>query len=199
MQPGAYAARVGRTIVALAALAGACGGSQKQGAPPEPAASTRTLLGEAHKAERARRYDRARELYLRAAREAPDRPSQAFAWRELGSALIFWGELDEAARALARVVELAPEQVSAWHDLGIVRARLGDVAGSERALRRAIQLAPEEPRPRVALAALLVRQQRWDDALAEYHALERLDLPERTRRAVGRAIELIEAERRAPR
>jgi len=52
----------------------------------------------------------------------------------------------------------------------------------------------------VALAALLVRQRRWDAALSEYHALERLELPERTRRAVGRAIELIEAERRrAPR
>ena len=181
-------------------MSGACGGTQKQ-TPPEPAASTRTLLGEARKAERARQYDRARELYLRAAREAPDRRSQAIAWRELGSALIFWGELDEAARALGKVVELEPGAVSAWHDLGIVRARVGDAAGGERAFRRAIQLAPEEPRPRVALAALLVRQRRWDAALAEYRALERLDLPERTRSAVGRAIELIEAERRrrAPR
>jgi len=200
MHQGAYAARLGRSIAALALVAGACAGGRAAERRPEPASHTRALLVEARKAEKARRYDRARELYLRAAREAPDRPSQVIAWRELGSALIFWGELDEAAAALAKVVAIDPGQVSAWHDLGIVRARLGDAAGGERAFRRAIQLAPEEPRPRVALAALLVRQRRWDAALSEYHALERLELPERTRRAVGRAIELIEAERRrAPR
>lgn len=199
-EPKAYAARRGGSIalLALALFAGACGGGAAP-ARPRPAPATRARLAEAHAAERARRYDRARELYLRAAREAPDRASRALAWRELGSALIFWGELAEAEGALARVVALAPREVSAWHDLGIVRARLGDAAGGERAFRRAIALAPEEPRPRVALAALLVRQRRWDDALAEYRALERLELPDATRRAVGRAIELLEAERRQPR
>jgi Flp pilus assembly protein TadD len=199
-EPKAYAARRGRSIAALALVlvAGACGGAQAP-ARPEPAPGTRALLAKAHEAERARRYDRARDLYLRAAREAPDRASQAMAWHELGSALIFWGELDEAAGALSRVVALEPGAVSAWHDLGIVRARLGDAAGGERAFRRAIALAPEEPRPRVALAALLVRQRRWDDALAQYRALERLELPGATRRAVARAIELLEAERRQPR
>lgn len=180
-------------------LAGACGGrSGGTGAPErrQPAASTRAILAKAREAERARRYDQARELYLEAAREAPDRASQAVAWRELGSALISWGELDEAARALGRVVALEPGAVSAWHDLGIVRARLGDAAGGERAFRRAIALAPEEPRPRVALAALLVKQRRWDDALDEYRALERLELPGSIRRAVERAIRLLETERR---
>jgi tetratricopeptide (TPR) repeat protein len=201
MQRGAYAAALVRSIALLALLAGACRSGAHPAQSAGPAARTRALLAEARKAERARQYDRARELYLRAAREAPDRRSQAIAWRELGSALIFWGELDEAAKALGKVVELEPGAVSAWHDLGIVRARLGDAAGAEKAFRRAIQLAPEEPRPRVALAALLVRQRRWDAALEEYRALEQLDLPERTRSAVGRAIELIEAERRrrAPR
>lgn len=174
---------------------GACGGSRAE-ERRQPAASTQAILGKAREAERARRWDQARELYLRAAREAPDRRSEAVAWRELGSALIFWGELDEAARALARVVAIDPGAVSAWHDLGIVRARLGDARGAERALRRAIALAPEEPRPRVALAALLVRQRRYGDALGEYRALERLELPDATRRAVGRAIQLLEVERR---
>lgn len=176
-------------------MAGACGGARSE-ERREPAASTRALLARAHEAERARRYDRARELYLEAAREAPDRQSEALAWRELGSALIFWGELDEAARALGRVVAIDPGAVSAFHDLGIVRAKLGDPAGAERAFRRAIALAPEEPRPRVALAALLVGQRRWNDALAQYRALERLELPEAMRRAVGRAVQLIEVERR---
>ena len=192
MQPRAYLAIA---AVALTVLAGACGGARAE-ERQEPAASTRALLTRAREAERARRYDRARELYLRATREAPDRHSQALAWRELGSALIFWGELDEASRALGRVVAIDPGAVSAWHDLGIVRAKLDDPAGAERAFRRAIALAPEEPRPRVALAALLVRQRRWNDALAEYRVLARLELPEAMRKAVARAIQLLEVERR---
>jgi Flp pilus assembly protein TadD len=181
-------------VLAGLLIAGACASRPPRTA--QPASSTRALLAEAHRAERERRYDRARELYLRAAREAPDRASQATAWRELGSALIFWGELAEAQSALERVVAIAPDQVSAWHDLGIVRTRRGDRPGAERAFRRAILLAPEEPRPRIALAALLVVERRWEDALDQYRVLERLDLPERTARAVKRAIELLEAERR---
>jgi tetratricopeptide (TPR) repeat protein len=188
-------------MAALAVVAGACGGGARSAGPREPAVSTREMLDKAHEAERGRRYDQARALYLRAAREAPDRSSQAIAWRELGAALIFWGELAEAADALEKVVALDPDAVAAWHDLGIVRARLSDTAGAERAFRRAIALAPEEPRPRVALAAFFITQRRWDDALRQYRALEKLDLPERTRRAVARAIQLVEAERRrrAPR
>ncbi len=89
--------------------------------------------------------------------------------------------------------------MSAWHDLGVVRARLGDTAGAERALARAISLDPAEPRPRVALAAMMVNQHRWDDALAQYRALEKMALPERMREAVARAIELIEKSRRSGR
>ena len=132
-------------------------------------------------------------------REAPDRTSAAAALRELASALLFWGELAGAGEALERLVALVPDEVSAWHDLGIVRARRGDPAGAERALRRAAGLAPADPRPRIALAALLVAGRRWDEALVEYRALQRLRLPERMRRAVTRAIELVEAERARPR
>ena len=183
----------------LAAVAGACGGGARAAAPapapPTTSAPTQALLDRAHQAERARRYDQARALYQRAVEAAPDRASKVAALGELASALLFWGELDHGAAVLEREVALAPGQVSAWHDLGVVRARLGDVAGAERALDRAIALAPDEPRPRVALAALLVNQHRWDQALVQYRALEHLALPERTRRAVVRAIQLIESAR----
>lgn len=200
----AYAASRPRSIarrlalaLCLAAAAGACRGAGATPAPepPTPSASTRSLIDQAHRAERARRYDRARVFYQRAVDTAPDRASELAALGELASALLFWGELGHGAAVLERVVALAPGQVSAWHDLGVVRARLGDVAGAERALERAIALAPDEPRPRVALAALLVNQHRWDDALAQYHTLEKLPLPARTRRAVARAVQLIEAVR----
>jgi Flp pilus assembly protein TadD len=201
----AYAARLGRSIAACAIAASlsaaACGGGTRAGGEDQAAAlapATARLLARARVEERARRYDRARALYQQAADQAPDRSSAARAWRELGRALAFWGETDAAALALARAVELAPGDVSAWHDLGIVRDRRGDPAGAERALRRAITLAPREPRPRIALGALLVNQHRWHDALAEYRALEELDLPEQTRSAVARAIALIEAEQARP-
>jgi tetratricopeptide (TPR) repeat protein len=174
----------------------ACGGR----APPdeatadEPAPATERLLASARAEERARRYDRARSLYQRAARTAPDPASAARAWRELARALLFWGEIADGEAALVRVVGLAPADASAWHDLGIVRSRRGDAVGAERALRRAVALAPAEPRPRVALGALLVVQRRWPDALAEYRALQRMPLPDRLRDAVARAILLIEAE-----
>jgi len=192
-------------VAALGAalLTGACGRSAPPAAvEPRAGAATERLLAAARAEERARRYDRARALYRQAAREAPDRVSAARAWRELARALLFWGQLTDGEAALRRTVELAPGDVGAWHDLGVVLSQRGDRAGAERALRRAISLAPDEPRPRVALGALLVRERRWRDALVEYRALGRLALPERTRTAVARAIELLEAEaarERAPR
>ncbi|HWM88138.1 MAG TPA: tetratricopeptide repeat protein [Kofleriaceae bacterium] len=185
--------------MALLGAAGACGRTAVD-PPRAPVTATQRLLAQARAEERARRYDSARALYERAAREAPDRASAAPAWRALARALLFWGEIGDAEAALERAVDSAPGEASAWHDLGIVRARRGHPAGAERALRRAIALAPREPRPRVALAALLVNQRRWPDALDQYRALQRLPLPGRTRDAVARAIELIETEsRRRPR
>src|SRR5690606_26255862 len=142
-------------LTAALAIAGACGGAPPA-AEPGPAPATAALLERARAEEGARRYDRARALYEQAAREAPDRASAALAWRELASALLFWGELEDGEQALERVVRLDPREVSAWHDLGVVRERRGDRAGAEHALRRAISLAPGDVRPRVALAALLV-------------------------------------------
>ena len=202
----AYAGRDGGSIAGWAitaalalALAAACGGGQAARTRAQIDPATAALLARARGDERARRYDRARALYERAARDAPDRVSAARAWRELARALLFWREIGDAEGALRRAVEADPSEVSAWHDLGIVRGWRGDAAGAERALRRAIALAPREPRPRVALAALLVNQRRWPDALGEYRALERMELPDKTRRAVERAIALIEVEAgRAP-
>lgn len=179
-------------------LAGACGGGKAAEPRAEAAPPTAGLLARARVEERERHYDRARALYEQAAREAPDWNSAAHAWRELARALLFWGELRDAESALTRAVSAAPGEVSAWHDLGVVRARLGDSRGAERALARAISLDPDEPRPRIALAAMLVNQRRWDDALVQYRALEKMEIPPRIREAVARAIELIEKSRARP-
>ena len=178
-------------LLALSLLA--CAGPTR----PAVAPATRALIEQAEQRERARRYDQARALYREAEASAPDPASRTWAARRFAHALLFWGEEAEAETELAALVARDPTDVASWHDLGIVRHRRGDRAGAERALRRAVALAPREPRPRIALAALLVVDRRWRDALAEYRALLDLDLPERTRRAVGRGIELVEAELRA--
>ncbi len=141
-----------------------------------------------------RKYDEARALYEAAKRDAPDDPSRAYAGRELASALIFWGEYEAAEAELVEVVDLAPGHASAWHDLGVLRARRGDSAGAKNALRRSIETAPRDPRPRIALAALLVNERRFGDALTQYERILELELPERTRSAVQRGMELIRGE-----
>jgi Flp pilus assembly protein TadD len=139
-----------------------------------------------------RDYPAALADHARAVREAPDRPSRIHALREQAGTLIAIGDLAGAARALEAVVRLAPAARD-LNDLGIVRARLGQPAAAEAALRRARDLAPRDPRPRRGLAALLVNQRRFDEALAEYRALKPL-VPRALADKVAIAIELVEAE-----
>jgi Flp pilus assembly protein TadD len=181
--------------VALALALAACGGSAA--APETPSEGTRAAIAKADAAMRRRAYLEARAGYEAAVRDAPDRPSAGLALRELADALLLMGEHAAAAAALEELTRRAPS-AAAWHDLGIVRAHLGDAVAAERALRRAGELAPGDPRPRIAIAALFVRGERWDAALREYRALQGMELPPKTAKAVARAIEMIEAERRRP-
>jgi hypothetical protein len=56
-------------------------------------------------------------------------------------------------------------------------------------------LAAGDPRPRIALAALLVKTRRFRAAEAEYRALLDMDVSPRIRRAIERALELLRGER----
>lgn len=173
-------------------LLGACGG--RAPAPPErPTPATQTLIAQAEAEEKARRYDRADALYTRARAEAPDAPSHATAALAHGRALIFWGEYERAEDALEEATRHAPGDAGAWHDLGMVRHQRGDLAGAEVAFRRSIEASPRDGRPRLALAALLWKQRRHEDALREYEALATLDLPERVH---GRVLWAIDTLRR---
>lgn len=172
-------------------LAG-CGGAR---APAEAPSQTRELLAQAESYERARRYDLAREQYQKAVDTAPTNRSAGFAAHRFASALAFWGELEAARAMLETSVARDPKRTSAWHDLGVIRVQLGDTRGAEVALRRAVDLAGDDPRPRVALAALLVKTRRYREAETVYRQLRDLDLPPRLRAAVDRALELLASER----
>ncbi len=172
-------------LALVVVLLASCGGGPR---PPAVAPATRALVDAAERAERDRLYDRARALYRRAERTAPDPRSAGFAARKLALALLFWGEYRPARQALRRAVDHRPDDVASWHDLGIVDHQLGDLDAAEADFRRAIALAPREPRSRIALAALLWKQGRRAEAAAEYRALLGLDLPERVRAKVKWAI-----------
>ena len=70
-------------------------------------------------------------------------PGNAKAHANLGKALRESGELDPAAAALSRALEIDPGLVEAHDSLGAVRRELGDLEGAIAAARRAIELRPD--------------------------------------------------------
>lgn len=156
--------------------------------PVRPGPDTAALIEQAEVAEKERRYDRARALYLEAKAAAPDDHSRALAARTYGRALIFWGEYQRAGTELDEAVRLEPGDPGAWHDLAMLRHGQGDMPGAEAAFRRSIAAAPDDGRSRIALAALLWEHGRLGEALSEYQALSELDLPPRVRDKVAWAI-----------
>jgi len=180
--------------MAIVLLASACGNRP----PPKAERAVDAHLEQAHRHEKAHRYDLAEASYRQAIGAAQGPTERHRAQRALADALLFWGRYQDAQAALAQLVGARPADVASWHDLGIVRAELGDAAGAERALARAIDLAPSDPRSRIALAALLVNQRRYAEAERHYRQLLELELPDRLRRAVMRALELLAAENAKP-
>ncbi len=159
-----------------------------------PSPQTQALVDKAHSVERTRDYHRARRLYKEAIATAEDADSAAFANREMAAALLFWGEYDGAMDLLLESLKHDPAQAPVWHDLGILRSRAGRPQAAHTALAEAVRLAPQSPRSRVALAALLVQQKRYSEALAHYKRLLTLKLPSTTKQAVQKAIVLLNAQ-----
>jgi Flp pilus assembly protein TadD len=162
--------------------------------PAVPSTELQQLLDRAQQAERKRDYTAARALYEQGVKTAQDGRNRAYAEGELASALAFWGFYDEARAAYERAVQADPQLVRAWHDLGILRARSGDLVRAEQALQEAVKRAPREPRSRIALAALLMNRHKLDEAARHYRALLELDIPQRIRKAVKKALQLIARE-----
>ena len=180
---------------ALVAMLVACGGAPSHSRGPAPA--VKQDVERAEDAELHRRHDVARTAYERAIADAQDPRSQAFARREFAETLVTWGELDEARVQLEAAVTAMPDDAAAWHDLGLVRHKRGDDPGAQAALERAKQLAPKDPRPRIALAALLMCRNDLAGATAEYRAMLELELPDRVREKVRFMLDAL-AKQAAP-
>lgn len=95
--------------------------------------------------------------------------------RELGSLYRATGEWDNAINVFGLLVEIAPDSTVDWIQLGWVMYERGD--GTEIAIERfqkAIAIAPSNAGAYYAIASLLVREQRHQDALYWYaEAVER--------------------------
>jgi len=80
------------------------------------------------------------------------------------------GELDQAAAAFRKAVEVDPTDAEAWDSLGVVLVRAGDEARGVEAFRRALRAAPGHPEAHRNLAVVLDRQGRAAEAARHYRA-----------------------------
>jgi Flp pilus assembly protein TadD len=162
-------------------------------APVGPSSAVRAAVARAEDAELHRRHDVARAEYERAIADAKDPESEDFARREYADTLGTWGESAAAIVQLEHAVAKVPTDVAAWNDLGVLYHVHGDDSRALAALERAKQLAPRDWRPRRQLAMLLVVMHDYDRATVEYRAMLDLELPDRLRDAVHKALDLLAA------
>lgn len=80
------------------------------------------------------------------------------------------GDLDQAAAAFRKAVEVDPTDAEAWDSLGVVLVRTGDEARGVEAFRRALRVAPGHPEAHRNLAVVLDRQGRAAEAARHYRA-----------------------------
>jgi cytochrome c-type biogenesis protein CcmH len=80
------------------------------------------------------------------------------------------GEMDEAASAFRKAVEVDPNDAEAWSSLGVVLVRAGDETRGVEAFRRALRAAPGHPEAHRNLAVVLDRQGRGAEAAHHYRA-----------------------------
>ncbi len=165
-------------------------------APPAPTSRdvVRADIARAEDAELHRRHDVARAEYLRAIADAKDPETQRYARREFAETLEHWGEVGEATAQLEAAVAAVPGDAASWNDLGVLYHNQGDDPRALAALERAKALAPRDWRPRRQLAMLLVVMHDYARATAEYRAMLELDLPDRLRSAVKKALDLLAAQ-----
>ncbi|MCP5364301.1 MAG: sulfotransferase [Hyphomicrobiales bacterium] len=132
---------------------------------------------------------------VRAYRRALDlRPDYTEAWFNNGRAERQLGRLESAAECFRRALELRADYAKAERSLGDVLGERGDRSGAEAAFRRALAIDPADAENHAALAALLERLSRLDEALT--HAAEAL---KRDPYAVRAAVVAARCHRRAGR
>jgi Flp pilus assembly protein TadD len=83
-------------------------------------------------------------------------------------------DLDNASVVLQRSVKNNPQNLRARLLLAAVYKRKGNTAAAEAELRSAVQNNPSNPAPHMGLGVLLRDNKRYEEALQEFHLVERM-------------------------
>ncbi|RMF75118.1 MAG: tetratricopeptide repeat protein [Acidobacteria bacterium] len=98
------------------------------------------------------------------------RPSDAHAWRHLGTVLSRRGAHDDALRAFDRAIRLDRRNADVWTDLGAAHIRAGSLRDAIEALETALEIEPFHALAHYNLGLAYQARKRYDDALEEFKA-----------------------------
>lgn len=135
-------------------------------------------------------WERARDLYLKMVKAAPD---NALAYANLGVAEHQLGNLLAAAGNLGKSTTLNPHIARNWQTLGLIHYQRGELALALSCLTRAVHEAPDDAETRVILAAV-ARDYGWPGAaLTELQRAVEID-PKNASAQYNLAITYLEAD-----
>ncbi len=90
-------------------------------------------------------------------------------YKLLGEAYAKLGDMKNARRSYRSALELQPSGPRVWRSYGnFLLAKAADLAGAEHAFRREIELSPQDNKGYEDLAAALIQQCRYAEAVASY-------------------------------
>jgi len=98
----------------------------------------------------------------------PEAESPADIYVGMAAAYLQRGQMDAALERARRALREDRRSARAHYMMAIVQDRLGEREAAEQAFRRAIELEPNNPDFRNAWGAVLCRQQRYDEAAAQF-------------------------------
>lgn len=89
----------------------------------------------------------------------------ATGWNNLGVITLITGKPEDALSALSNAVELDPGSPEAYCNMGGAYAGMGELDRAEESFRRAAELKPDYEAAKIQLAAILMQQKNFPDAL----------------------------------
>lgn len=101
------------------------------------------------------------EQYRASLQRRPDHPPSLLG---VADALALVGRLDEAKAAYRKALSVQPALPEAHRNLGLLELQLGDLAAAEASLRAALKLTPDDRDAHGALAEVLRRRGRMEEA-----------------------------------
>lgn len=100
-------------------------------------------------------------------------PGSAKSWSQLGEMYRYAGRLDDAERALARAAELNPSITDQRVATAMLLMKRGDLVKAEQELRHVLSIYPDYIVAIDQLCEVLVRQKRFDEAIAIFDEARR--------------------------